>query len=346
MLEVLETFRNKLDDIMLKAMGKRVVLYGYDRTGQFLEWYAEYYHSIKMDFIITTDWSPGVPRNFELFSGSLLEFHYKDVENAIVWLAVPEEKEIVQRLTEAGYQKGETWFSFLDIIYGKDYLIPEDQKTDVFFQKKAGKRDIQFMEWLEYQYDCNFVNSIQSVYFEGRGKDGRVSYVITTQKEIFPILDKCHCIPQENDAIFDFGCGKGGAMVSFLDYGFRKVGGVEYEKKIFDILTDNFHKLGIRIDGDRIRCIHGDAVSVREELDEYNWFYYFEPFKKQIFIETIKNIAESLKRKPRRIHILNINPYYYEEILNSGYFVLTNQFWIAMRQKVVDVFVTKREFEK
>ena len=64
MLKVFEAFREKLDDVMLKTMGRRIVLYGYDRTGQFLEWYADYYHSIKIDFIITTDWSVGVPRNF------------------------------------------------------------------------------------------------------------------------------------------------------------------------------------------------------------------------------------------------------------------------------------------
>lgn len=333
-------FRKKLDDVMLKAMGKRVVLYGYDRTGQFLEWYADYYHSMEMDYIITTDWSPGVPRNFRLFSDSLFDFDYKDVKDAVVWLAIPEDEGIRDRLERNGYRKGETWFSFLDIVYGPDYMTAEDGEDDVFFQKKSGKRDIQFMEWLEYMYGCNFVQSIYSNHFEGGGKDGRISYVITTQKEIFPILDKCHCIPQGKDAIFDFGCGKGGAMLSFLDYGFQKVGGVEYEKKIYDIMLSNFEKLGIHT-GETVSCIHGDAVQVKEELDDYNWFYYFAPFKETMFVETIRNITASLERKPRKIHIISIIPTYHDEIVKSGRFVLTNQFWIATRQKVVDVFVSK-----
>ena len=342
MLKVFESFREKLDDIILKAMHKRVVLYGYDRTGQFLEWYADYYHSIKVDYIITTDWSSGVPRNFKLFSDSLFDFNYKDVKDAIVWLAIPENEDIKKRREQNGYKEGVTWFSFLDIIYDKKYIVLNDTETeDVFFQKKSGKRDIQFMEWLEYKYDCNYVQSIYSNNFEGEGKDGRISYVISTQKEIFPILDKCHCIPQENDAIFDFGCGKGGAMLTFLDYGFKKVGGVEYEKKIFDIMISNFEKLGLMRDEGMVSCIHGDAVFVKHELDDYNWFYYFTPFKEVMFIETIRNIHESLKRKPRKVHIISINPTYHHEIVKSGLFVLTNQFWIATRQKVVDVFVSK-----
>ncbi|MCI8418498.1 MAG: hypothetical protein HFI33_13570 [Lachnospiraceae bacterium] len=345
MLKVLELFREKLDEVMIKAIGKRVVLYGYDRTGQFLEWYADYYHSIKMDYIIVNDWPIELPKNFPLFSDNIFDFNYKDVKDAVVWLTVPEDDNIQKRLQRNGYIKNETWFSFLEIIYENQYMISDNAKTeDVFLKRKSGKRDIQFMEWLEHIYDCNYVEHIYSCHFEDKGAE-RISYVISTQKEIFPILDRCHCNPQEKDAIFDFGCGKGGALISFLDYGFKRVGGVEYEKKIFEIMISNFKKLGISTNGDMVSCIQGDAMNVTSELDNYNWFYYFEPFRKKTFVKTIENIVESLKRKPRKIHIININPSYYDVILESGFFLLTNQFWIATRQKVVDVFVTKREFE-
>lgn len=149
-------------------------------------------------------------------------------------------------------------------------------------------------------------------------------------------------MPEEGDGIFDFGCGKGGAMITFLDYGFKKVGGVEFESAIYDVMMSNFHKLGLTSMGEYdISCIKGDARECRELLDEYNWFYYFDPFGREVFAETVRNITESLKRKPRKIHIININPQFYDEILNSGYFILTNQFCVAMRQKVVDVFVNK-----
>lgn len=53
MLKIFNEFRSILDNVMLKAFGHRIVLWGYGYTGRFLEWYAEYYHGLKVDFIIT-----------------------------------------------------------------------------------------------------------------------------------------------------------------------------------------------------------------------------------------------------------------------------------------------------
>ena len=244
MLKIFNEFRSILDDVMLKAFGHRIVLWGYGYTGRFLEWYAEYYHGLKVDFIITEDWATGVPYNFPLFKDSLFDFDYMDVKNSFVWLAIPTTEEVKKKLLKAGYIKNQTYFDFLENVFGKEY-ISEDSHVDNIFQRiKTGVRDIQFLEWLEYKYECNFVTAINSSEFVS-GIKGASSYRVSTQKEIFPILDKCHCIPQKNDAIFDFGCGKGGAMISFLDYGFHRVGGVEFEKGIYDVMVSNFHKLNI-----------------------------------------------------------------------------------------------------
>lgn len=345
MLHLFDEFRERLDSIMIKAFKKRILLWGYGYTGRFLEWYADYYHSIKMDFIITEDWSKGLPYNFPLFRDSLFDFDYADVEDAVVWLAVLEDESVRKKLEKSGYIKGRTYYNFLEIIYGKDCVCSDRLTGDIFKRRKTGTRDVQFMEWLEYQYDCNFVSAIESSEFQD-GMEGAHSYRVTTQKEIFPILDKCHCIPGKDDAIFDFGCGKGGAMLTFLDYGFQKVGGVEFETQIYEELISNFRKLDIDLDKNKnISCMHGDAAAVKTELDDYNWFYYFDPFQESIFRKTIDNICESLKRKPRKVHIININPKYHYVITGSGCFELTNQFCVAMRQKVVDVFVTKKEYE-
>lgn len=63
------------------------------------------------------------------------------------------------------------------------------------------------MEWLEWKYDCNFVTRIKKdeIAIAGEHNEG---YGVTTQKEIFEILSRCHCIPHNKDAIFDYGCGK------------------------------------------------------------------------------------------------------------------------------------------
>ena len=347
MLKLFDKFREILDDIMLQAMHKRVVLYGYGYTGRFLRWYADYYHSIKVDYVVSMDMARGQAYDLEIFRKSLFDFHYKDVKDAIIWLAEPVDEETSTIMKNKGYIRNKTYFDFYDAIYGNDlYWQEQDVSIDIRKKGKSGKRDIQFLEWLEWKYGCNFLTAIEGDDLAVAGKHGTV-YRVTTQKEIFPILDRCHCIPDTNDAIFDYGCGKGGAMLSFWDYGFQKVGGVEYQDDLYEIMLQNFKKLNLNseVKSRQIECIHGDAAKLGKELDEYNWFYYFDPFEGKLFWETVERISESLERNPRKVHIIDINPSCHKAIENTGKFHLTNQFTILTRQRVVNIYVTKKQFE-
>ena len=342
MLPILNEFRESLDNIMLQSMHSIILLYGYESyTGRFIRWYAEYYHSIKIDYLVSTDMSRGRAYDAEVFRPGIFKFDYRNVNEAIIWVAEPMTEELRSSLN-AGEDKKRTYFDFYDIIYGQDIYGTNEVNIDIFRKKKEGKRDIQFLEWLEWKYGCNFVTRIQREFFEVAKEHGN-AYGCTTQKEIFPILDHCHCIPQEGDAIFDYGCGKGGALVSFLDYGFKKVGGIEYEPKIYEVLTDNINKLGLE---SYVELLYGDAGELSEELDSYNWFYFFSPFDNYVFKKCIKSICDSYKRNTRKIHIISIAPFEHECIEKTNVFRLTNQFTIDMRQRVVDVFESYRIMDK
>ena len=193
MLSQLQPFRDALDDIMWKAMHDRVLLYGYDTyTGRFLKWYAEYYHGITVDWLVSEDMSTGRGYDREIFRPSVLDFGYRDVRNAIIWVAQPMTDDLRERLEARGYVEGETYFDFYKAIYGDDVSSENhNDRYDAFHQRKAGKRDIQFIEWLEWKYDCNFIMPIAKDNFENVDEHG-ARYSISTQKEIFPILDKCH----------------------------------------------------------------------------------------------------------------------------------------------------------
>ena len=208
MLKMFSEFRKIIDDVMIKCINKRIVLYGYGRTGQFLEWYAEYYHSIKIDYIVTEDWTSGnIPYNFPIFRESLFNFNFKDINDCIVWLAADDkDRSNSQLLEKHGFIEDKTYFNFRKLVYGEN--ITNYKKNEGIFSPKTGLRDVQFMEYIEYLYDCNFVAAVYSSDFINSLESAH-SYCITTQKEIFPILDKLHHHPTEKDAIFDFGCGKG-----------------------------------------------------------------------------------------------------------------------------------------
>lgn len=223
MLHILDDFRHTLDAAMIDAIHKRVVLYGWGYTGRFLKWYAEYYHSIQADFIISTDMRGSQSYEEEIFRPQFLTFDYQDAHDAVLWLAEPLDEHLAAELKAAGYEKGKNLVDFYGLIYGDDVTWPENENEDVFTRHKTGKRDIQFLEWLEWKYGCNFVTAVEKSNFTVAKAHG-APYRGATQKEIFPILDHCHVMPTEQDAVFDFGCGKGGALVSFLDYTFVRGG--------------------------------------------------------------------------------------------------------------------------
>lgn len=270
MLSVLDDFRKKLSAVMVSCMDKRIILYGYGYTGQFLKWYAKYYHSIDVDYVVTTDWTSKGPFEQELFRPTFFGFDYKDSKSCVVWLAVPYQDEAIKALELGGFSQGVV-YDFYKIIYGDDIEWPNIE-TDVFHQRKVGLRDIQFLEYLEWKYDCNFVTRVNSTDFKDIDPNKGAPFVTNTQKEIFEIFDKIHHRPCENDAIVDIGCGKCGAMLSLMDYGFPSVGGIEYETGLYDVAVDNLKKLGL-YDDQNIELFHSDATKMTVELDKYNWFF-------------------------------------------------------------------------
>jgi hypothetical protein len=335
MLEVLDDFRKKLSDTMISCMDKRIILYGYSYTGRFLRWYASYYHAIDVDFVITEDWSAGVSFDQEIFRPTFFNFNYKDTKNCVVWLAVPFEGEAAEYLKREGF-RSDAIYDFYNIIYGDDIEWPNEE-ADVFHQRKTGLREIQFLEYLEWKYGCNFLTKVNNTEFKDVNPAKGTSYVTNTQKEIFEIFDKIHHRPDKNDAIVDLGCGKCGAMLSLLDYGFPFVGGVEYETGLYEVALDNMKKLGLD-NNPNIEIIHADATKLKEELDKYNWFYMFSPFYDELFEACINNIIESIHRNNRKVRIVYANPHCHKLLEKTGAFRLVSQFTFTSRQRVVKVY--------
>lgn len=337
MLNVLKEFYRDLDEIMLKSMHRRIILYGIDSyTGRFIKWYGKYYHNLTIDYLISTDMSRQQSYETEIYRPRLFEFDYKDVNNCIVWLAVPLEEVMKDSNAITFQDDGREYFDFYEKIYKGDYYVKDnDIEQSIYRKKKVGRRDIQFLEWLEWKYGCNFISRVNKEDMRDIGEHGN-GYGVTTQKDIFPVLDACHCKPKQDDAIFDFGCGKGGALISFLDYGFDMVGGVEFEKELYEIMIDNFNKL--KIPSQCVKTYCSDASKLDEELDDFNWFYFYEPFDRIIFQKCANSIVKSYYRKKRKMHIILVPAANYDIISESDVFNLIMQLSIDRRNRVVDIF--------
>lgn len=167
--------------------------------------------------------------------------------------------------------------------------------------------------------------ALQRIYEKFRGVDF-VSGIASKQKNhveyaastplLYSILNKYFNEMKigENDGIMDVGCGKGRMLCFFASWPFGKVGGIEYEKDILTICRQNLWKLKVY----RVLTYQGDA-SKFEGYDDYNYFYIFNPFHKEIMQGFIDQLKCSKEKTPRTIRVLYLNPLDGDMFVESGF---------------------------
>jgi SAM-dependent methyltransferase len=123
------------------------------------------------------------------------------------------------------------------------------------------------------------------------------------------------------DAIVDFGSGKGGALITMARYPFAKILGVEISPELIEIASRNLRKLGIT----NVAMAASDAANFTD-LDAYNYFYFFSPFPGNVMKSVIRNISDSLARAPRKTTIIYFNPEYHGDVVANSPFVKVMEF--------------------
>ena len=123
-----------------------------------------------------------------------------------------------------------------------------------------------------------------------------------------------------DDAIVDFGCGKGGILISLSKYPFMKITGVEIDPALVEIAESNIRKLKIR----NVDIVCSDAAEFKE-LDEYNFFYFFDPFPCNVMRDVMSNIEQSIRERPRKVTIIYLNPLCHDLIESGIYFRKTEE---------------------
>jgi len=138
-------------------------------------------------------------------------------------------------------------------------------------------------------------------------------------KALERVLDSLSITPR--DAIVDFGCGKGGALISLAKYPFSQIAGVEISEKLVGIAQSNLRRL--RIENVRLECCDAAAFT---DLDGFNFFYFFSPFPSNVMQAVIKNIADSITRTPRKVTIIYLNPECHEAVVSGSPFIKVKEF--------------------
>jgi len=126
---------------------------------------------------------------------------------------------------------------------------------------------------------------------------------------------------KQGDAVVDLGCGKGGALITLSEYNFSKISGVEISAELIRIAKKNLERLKVR----NVEFFCCDAKNF-QWFDNYNYVYLYNPFPCSVMLDVIENLSLSIKRKPRKVTMIYLNPECHKTIIDHGVFQKVNEF--------------------
>jgi SAM-dependent methyltransferase len=134
---------------------------------------------------------------------------------------------------------------------------------------------------------------------------------------LFSILNS---IPESfrKKAFIDYGCGKGRALFVAEQCGFEHLIGVDIAKELIDVANQNLLIYQKKSKGSSINFVFEDATRYEIPKDACV-FYFFNPFGPQILYPVLQNIKESIKKHPREIYCIYLNPIYQEVFIQSEF---------------------------
>lgn len=305
-------FCRLLEMYLKPVLNRNIIVYG-SEGGDFLRWFLRKKYNKEIKTIIDRwDLSP-VDTILHLWS-----LYYIYEENDIIINTTP------QNIKDEFDDTGEKWqwtkykdsqiinlwaLLYENALYGNTKL-PE----------------FTYFGWLEYRYQADLLTAIKRKFVTGKNAHG----YLPTDFRIF--LDAfSDCVVTKNDAVLDIGCGKGSGVLSLLACGFHTIGAIEYTEKIYNIMLSNFNKMNIsyiehvpgkdtELVSQNINVYLGDASVMRRQLNDYNWFFLFNPFSMEIFEIVLNNICRSMEERSRKIHIFYAEPIAHSMIMDTGKF--------------------------
>ena len=282
-MDIWAEFDEKTNYLERTCRNKVVYIWGYGLSGWFVE------HILKRNGITNIKAIDTNP-NIKAFRPYYIKF-LNPKESVLLLTFEPGESD-EKYLSDLGFKKG------LNYIVIKE-LYDIDQKGFISYER-----------YLDCRYGLDITTVVEET---DKPSEESCGYHWGMDFVIVDMLSKVKF--NSEDAVFDYGCGKGGALLLFNKMGCKKLGGVEYDKRVYSSLIRNMKKLDIDISG----FIQGDATLVKNEIDAYNYYFFYDPFEGQSFTTVIDNICESYERKKRKICIVYASPRCHEYLIKSGF---------------------------
>lgn len=309
-MNAVRNLTTKTNDIINKCIGKKVILYGYGESGIFIEWLFE--NVFGKRFMMIMDDRKVIPK-ISIHRKIILE--YINPEDTAILVSFRKElmtENDMSHLTSFGYEEGKNLF-FL-----KEMIIPET---------------LGLYSFMEYEYGTDFQKRVDQSEFDYDSPDATACGASRERS----LLDMCRMPGIFHGKVLDFGCGKGAAIAIMKMAGIEQVDGVEQSPMLAGTAQDNMAKLG----EDTVNIFNKDATKLTDQLDAYDTFYLYDPFRGETFRKVIKNIEDSIRRKNRNVTIVYANPWMHKDVEAGGVFRLTKQLSTEFFLNIVNVYENK-----
>ncbi len=313
-------FVKKLDSILNPTLDKQVILFGSSPSSEFLRWFYEVYYGKTIKCIVDRWASDNHDQVLHMMS---LYYLYDDKDIIINTLPSKlgpelEFSNIGEDWSKTGYQK-------------EQVIHLWDEFYDIQTMASENRPGISYYDYLESEKGIDLLTSIRRSEVKGKSAHG---YYPTDFRLIYTAFE-LEQIFKKDKAILDIGCGKGAGMIALQECGFHRIGGVEYTEEIYNTLIQNIQRLDfdyqkLAVENASveeplragIHCYLGDASSMLLQLDQFDYYFFFNPFSYELSVSVFRNIIESLKRKPRKVKVFYAEPIGHQFLLESGYFTL------------------------
>lgn len=269
---------------LVKDPKKKVIIGGYDLHGAYCNWLLERARGREADMIIDDELCSYGVRIFR-------ELKLDDLDPEICLGVVP----FGERYAEMFKCRG------IETVY-----LPEE----------FGCEGFSYYEWLEGNYGCDFMKTIDRKDFDYDFRFATNSGA-SRQMGLMDVLDYVEdniLFLSDDLKVLDVGCGKGGAIELFSQMPFAKVDGIELSKSICSIARKNMELLGNDAD------VMNVSATQFDRYEEYDILYLYDPFRGEVFRSALRKIEEAARKRRRPMMIIYANPYHHKDIVDGGVF--------------------------
>lgn len=290
---------------------KKIIIWGYGQGGRWLRHLIEDYDGrIRIEYIIDENLRLSYDSFPVIYRQTVL--NYLNEEECFILSTIKQFQEVVSVASRYGYEVGKNVFDVRADI-GDSYVE--------YLERKNSRVDFSDV----HRKDCE-------EYKMNRDRNEHAPLKQASADSVFEEIASF----DENLAFFDFGCGKGAGILLAYMYGITRLGGVELVPSIYEQAKINLRELQIDCE-----LINGDATKCN--IDNYNCFFFYNPFNGEIFGQVIQNIEKSYREHPRTIYLIYGNPFEHVQVIRNGYFQLIKQMRVDLYDPLLNIYKIESE---